>query len=237
MTQSWLYVARALLILSVNFLSLHPSTTLCFLLSKFILSASHESLYDYRFSKWLITSCWHKILCSVEEFKRLKWLSLSSVLFKFAVGQPVLKRFLICHNVSFKAKHFCISLKHDMEEIRGNLIWYVKGLSSTPVYLGWSIRTDSIYHNDCDHFFHGKKYVRCFLSYLDTQLIHSEAKLKFNKILQLCESYKSTFFEIINYYISQGKSLAIIYTPIWEIRFCHIFITRNKHMEVDFWIL
>ena len=164
MTQSWMYVSRALLTLSVNFLSLHSSTTACFLLSKLILSASHESLYDYKFSKWLIISCWHKILCSVEEFKRLMWLSLSSVLFKFAVGQPVLKRFLICHNVSFKAKHFCILLKHDMEEIRGNMIWYVKGLSSIPVYLGWSIRTDSIYHNDCDRFFHAKKYVRCFLT-------------------------------------------------------------------------
>lgn len=110
----------------INFISKFPLVTSIhysvFLPSKLLLSASHESLYDYKFSKWLIISCWHKILCSVEEFKRLMWLSLSSVLFKFAVGQAVLKRFLICHNVSFKAKHFCILLKHDMEEIRGNLI-------------------------------------------------------------------------------------------------------------------
>ena len=58
----WLCMPSHLLILSVNFLSLLLSTRLCFLLSQFWLSASHESFCDYKISKWLIISCWHKFL-------------------------------------------------------------------------------------------------------------------------------------------------------------------------------
>ena len=59
----WLQMLSHLLIISVNFLSLLSSTRLCFLLSKFWLSASpHESFCDYKISKWLIISCWHKFL-------------------------------------------------------------------------------------------------------------------------------------------------------------------------------
>ena len=147
-----------------------------------------------------------QILDLVEELKNSIWQSFTTMLYKFAIEQPILKIFLICYNVLFKMKNLYSSSSMLMQEIRNNLIWHVKGMSFRPIYLCWSMKSNSqnIMMILNMYFMPKKKGFNIpftfILVFSDTKLKSSESGLKFNRKLQVSDSYKSIFLCVFQNY-------------------------------------